>query len=70
MKTNNKDNRNYSEALNVFLKELPDPRISDQSTIRREFIIRDEKITLEAKKIKGSNGMRWNIKPDPNRKNL
>jgi hypothetical protein len=51
-----------SEAMKVFLQELPDPKRSKESTIREDFLIKDEKVTLQAQKIKGAQGMCWNIK--------
>jgi hypothetical protein len=50
-----------SEAINLFLKELPDPKTSVQSTFVEDFLVEDKKITLQAQKSKGIKGMIWNI---------
>jgi hypothetical protein len=53
--------KDLTEAIDVFLTELPDPRSSDASTITDLFIVRGVEVKLKAQKVKASGGMTWKI---------
>ena len=53
--------KNLQEAINVFLRELPDPKGSDVSTVTDQFTIAGQEVVLTAQKAKGSTGFRWLI---------
>jgi hypothetical protein len=50
-----------SEAINVFLTELPDPQRSQESTIMDKFLIEEKEVLLKAQKCKGQFGMQWKV---------
>lgn len=52
-----------TEAMNTFLKQLPDPHLNNSSTIIGEFTVQEQKISLMAQKVKGQQGMAWKIEP-------
>lgn len=51
-----------SDAINVFVKKLPDPDKSFDSTIKDEIFLNDHKITFMPQKRKGQKGMCWDIR--------
>ncbi|WP_207535146.1 hypothetical protein [Desertivirga arenae] len=52
---------NLSEAMEVFLKQLPDPNLTRDPTIVREINVRGRKVKFTAQKSKGLTGMTWRI---------
>ncbi len=50
-----------ASAIETFLKELPDPKNCNLSTVKSDFFINGKKVTLQAQKSKGFLGMTWNI---------
>ena len=50
-----------SEAMEVFLTQLPDPNSCNTPTFASEFIIKGKAVKLKAQKCKGSLGMKWSI---------
>ena len=66
MKTiNNPRHRTHdlSEAINVFLQELPDPQKSRESTITDQFLVNEKEVLLKAQKCKGVRGLQWKVDP-------
>lgn len=53
--------KNLQEAITVFLKELPDPKGTDVSTVRDHFTVDGQEVVLTAQKAKGRSGFRWRI---------
>jgi len=51
----------FSEAISVIKKNLPDPRDNSVSTIKDEVLFHDKKIIYLAQKSKGTEGFYWNI---------
>jgi hypothetical protein len=56
-----KSTNEITVAIDVFLKELPNPITSSQSFFLKELSVEDKKVTLLAQKKKGSKGMTWNV---------
>jgi hypothetical protein len=52
-----------NEAMNTFLKQLPDPQLNNSSTIIGEFTVLEQKVSFMAQKVKGKLGMSWKIEP-------
>lgn len=52
---------NLSEAMEVFLRQLPDPNLTKEPTIVSEIDIKGKKVKLTAQKSKGLGGMTWRI---------
>lgn len=50
-----------SEAISLFLKELPDPQRSRETTITDKFLVEEKEVLLRAQKCKGSSGMQWRV---------
>lgn len=50
-----------SDAMNHFVKKLPDPDKSFDSTIKDEISMEEKKVTFMAQKKKGEKGMCWDI---------
>lgn len=61
MKTNKSLMPELTSAMDEFVQQLPDPGKSFSSTIEELIVLDDKKIKLMAQKIKGSNGLCWNI---------
>lgn len=53
--------RDLNEAIDLFLRELPDPKKSNDSTFTDDFLIGGAEVILIAQKVKGSAGMKWKI---------
>lgn len=53
--------RDLNEAIDLFLRELPDPKRSNDSTFTDDFLIGGAEVILKAQKVKGSTGMKWKI---------
>ncbi len=53
--------RDLNEAIDVFRRELPDPKRSNDSTFTDAFLIGETEVILKAQKVKGSTGMSWKI---------
>ncbi|WP_423148527.1 hypothetical protein [Rubrolithibacter danxiaensis] len=52
----------FTEVIELFLEELPDPKTSMQSTFSKEFSTEDNKrIILLAQQAKSAKGMKWNV---------
>lgn len=51
-----------SDAMNHFLRKLPDPHRSFYSTIKDEISVAEKKVTFMAQKKKGEKGMCWDIR--------
>jgi hypothetical protein len=62
MKSINTLPEDLSDAMNHFVKKLPDPSKSFYSTIRDEIAVDERKITFMAQKKKGEKGMCWDIR--------
>ena len=52
---------NLSEAMEVFLRQLPDPNLTKTPTIVREIDVKGQKVKFTAQKSKGLSGMTWRI---------
>ena len=52
-----------NEAMNAFLRQLPDPKRSPNSTIVAEMVVKGEKVKFLAQKIKGLAGLSWKVFP-------
>jgi len=52
---------NLSEALEIFLKQLPDPNLSKTPTIVSEINVKGKTVKFTAQKAKGYTGMTWRI---------
>jgi hypothetical protein len=66
MKSNNHSTHSahdLSEAISLFLKELPDPQRSKETTITNRFLVEEQEVLLRAQKCKGSAGMQWKVDP-------
>ncbi|MEJ6980393.1 hypothetical protein WG906_08020 [Pedobacter sp. P351] len=53
--------RDLNEAIDLFLRELPDPNKTNDSTFTDDFLIAGSEVILKAQKVKGSTGMKWKI---------
>jgi len=53
--------KNLDEALDIFIKELPDPATPHVSTIIDQFEIDGQMIILYAQKYKSDGGMKWKV---------
>ena len=56
-----KSTKEINAAIDVFLKELPNPITSMQSSFLKELSVDNKKITLLAQKSKGAKGMTWSV---------
>jgi hypothetical protein len=52
---------NLSEAMEVFLRQLPDPNVARTPMIVSEIDVQGRKVKLSAQKSKGLTGMTWRI---------
>ncbi|WP_207422593.1 hypothetical protein [Desertivirga brevis] len=52
---------NLSEAMEVFLRQLPDPNLAKEPTIVKEISVKGRKVKFTAQKSKGLTGMTWRI---------
>lgn len=50
-----------AKALQQFFSELPDAKICNQSTIKKEFLLGKQSVIFLAQKTKGSSGMTWRV---------
>jgi hypothetical protein len=50
-----------TNAMNEFVRQLPDADKSFHSTIRNGIILDHRRVTFMAQKTKGQRGMCWNI---------
>lgn len=62
MKDSKRLPEDLSDAMNHFLKKLPDPDKSFHSTIKDEVNLEEKKITFMAQKKKGEKGMCWDVR--------
>ncbi|MEJ6980429.1 hypothetical protein WG906_08200 [Pedobacter sp. P351] len=60
-KSTTKSKGEFSDTIKYILKNLPDPKDHNVSTIKDEVILNDKKVIYLAQKIKGSDGFCWNI---------
>jgi hypothetical protein len=56
-----KSSNEVADAIDGFLKELPNPITSMQSFFLKEMSVGNKKVTLLAQKFKGSKGMTWDV---------
>lgn len=54
---------NITTVMKAFMKQLPDPKLSNTPTISAQFIVQGEKVELVAQRIKGNSGFTWKIYP-------
>lgn len=47
--------------MEAFMKQLPDPRLSNAPAISGRFIVQGEQVELIAQRIKGDSGFTWKI---------
>ncbi|HEY0055469.1 MAG TPA: hypothetical protein VGB63_08945 [Pedobacter sp.] len=50
-----------STVMEAFMKQLPDPRLSNAPAISGRFIVQGEQVELIAQRIKGDSGFTWKI---------
>jgi hypothetical protein len=62
MKTSKSLTPELTSAMNEFVQHLPDASKSFSSTIEELIVLDDKEIKLMAQKIKGTNGLCWNIR--------
>ncbi len=52
---------NIAQAIEFFMKKLPNPRNNSASTLEEDFTIKGKKFTLRAQKTKSLTGMKWDV---------
>lgn len=52
---------NISEAMEIFLKQLPDPNLSTVPSIETEIQVKGKRVKFRAQKAKSLLGMTWKV---------
>lgn len=54
---------NMTTAMNAFLRQLPDPKLSNTPTISAHFKVKGKEVEFVAQTVKGVKGLTWKVYP-------
>jgi hypothetical protein len=60
---------NITTAMNIFLKQLPDPKLSTVPAISAHFTVKGQDVEFIAERVKRLSGLTWKVYRCPQKVN-